>query len=219
MDTNDYINILNRMQIGEDRSEGGYKGLATRLSSDLGRDISPSAVKNYLKKKERTAAVKQIKHKAKRARSEGAYKYGSGGAIYKMLKGHFGEGIEYNLEDIERAELEEAVKKTPIGKRMKGRCKDCNKPLKDMAEMGRGKCAKCYNANESMTEAVKSKHPGLRGVSAKTRSETVSKAKKGEKIFGGGFKGVEKKAAEHYGSKESGKRVAAAVMWKKLHGK
>ena len=167
------------MQIGEDRSEGGYKGLATRLSNDLGRDISPGAVKGYLKRKEKTASVRDIKHRAKRARSEGAYKYGSSGAIYKMLKGHFGEGIEYNLEDIERAELEEAVKE------------------------------------------VKSKHPGLKHVSAKTRSETVKKAKKGEKIGEGGFKAVEAKAAKRYGSEKSGKRVAAAAMWKmkKLRGK
>jgi hypothetical protein len=176
MNANDYINILNHMQIGEDRSEGGYKGLATRLSNDLGKDISPSQVKSYLKRKEKTAAVKEVKHRAKRARSEGAYKYGSGGAIYKMLRGHFGEGIEYNLVDIERAEL---------------------------------------------VEAVKSKHPGLKGVSAKTRSETVKKAKKGEKIGKGGFKDVEAKAAKRYGSAESGKRVAAAAMWKmkKLRGK
>lgn len=217
MNANDYINILNHMQIGEDRSEGGYKGLATRLSNDLGKDISPGQVKSYLKRKEKTAAVKDIKHRAKRARSEGAYKYGSGGAIFKMLKGHFGEGIEYDLEDIERAELVEAVGKKTSG--LKGRCKNCHKPLKNMSEMGRGQCDECYNKKNGMTEAVKSKHPGLKGVSAKTRSETVSKAKKGEKVFHGGFKGIEEKAAKGYGNKESGKRVAAAVMWKKLHGK
>ena len=207
------------MQIGEDRSEGGYKGLATRLSNDLGRDISPGQVKSYLKRKEKTAAVKDIKHRAKRARSEGAYKYGSSGAIFKMLKGHFGEGIEYNLVDIERAELEEAVGKSASN--LKGRCKTCRKPLKDIAQISRGQCTECYNKKNNMTEAVKSKHPGLKRVSAETRSETVKKAKKGEEIGGGGFKKVEAKAAKRYGSEKAGKRVAASVMWKmkKLRGK
>lgn len=63
--------------------------------------------------------------------------------------------------------------------------------------------------NDELTESKKrapSKHPGLKNVSAKTRSETVSKAKKGEKIGHGKFKEVEAKAAKRYGSEESGKR-------------
>ncbi len=35
----------------------------------------------------------------------------------------------------------------------------------------------------------------------------------------GGFNKIAKKAAKRYGSAESGKRVAAAVYWKKVRGK
>ena len=67
---------------------------------------------------------------------------------------------------------------------------------------------------------VPSKHPG-KGVSKKKRSEIVKRAKKGEDIGKPGkkFSEVEKKAAERYGSEESGKRVAAAAMWKAAHKK
>ena len=36
-----------------DRVSGGYKALATRLSKDLNKDISPSQVKSYMKKMEK----------------------------------------------------------------------------------------------------------------------------------------------------------------------
>jgi len=35
----------------------------------------------------------------------------------------------------------------------------------------------------------------------------------------GGFDKLAKKAAKEYGSKEAGKRVAAAAMWKGIHRK
>lgn len=69
-------------------------------------------------------------------------------------------------------------------------------------------------------ERVPSKHPG-KDLPAKKKSEIVKKAKKGEDIGKPGkkFKEIEKKAAERYGSEESGKRVAAAAMWKNIKRK
>lgn len=67
---------------------------------------------------------------------------------------------------------------------------------------------------DDIFEAIRSKHPGLKHVSAKKRSETVKKARAGEKVGHGEFKKVEAKAAKRYGSEESGKRVAASAMWK-----
>lgn len=64
----------------------------------------------------------------------------------------------------------------------------------------------------------KSKHPG-KDIPKKKKSEVVKRARRGEKVFGGGFEKVEKEAEKRYGSKDSGKRVAAAIMWKKLKGK
>jgi hypothetical protein len=57
------------------------------------------------------------------------------------------------------------------------------------------------------------------GLSDEEKSKVAKKAKKGEDIFHGGFKKVEDAAAEEYGSKKAGERVAAAVMWKKLAAK
>ena len=65
---------------------------------------------------------------------------------------------------------------------------------------------------------VPSKHPGM-DLSKKKRSSVVKKAKAGKDIGKKGkkFKDVEEKAAKRYGSKEAGKRVAAAAMWKNMH--
>jgi hypothetical protein len=56
------------------------------------------------------------------------------------------------------------------------------------------------------------------GLSAAKKSATVKKAKAGEDIGkpGKGFKKVAAKAAEKYGSKEKGEKVAAAAMWKNI---
>jgi hypothetical protein len=64
----------------------------------------------------------------------------------------------------------------------------------------------------------KKTHPG-KGISDKKKSEVVKRAKRGENVFGGGFEKIEKSAKKRYGSEEAGKRVAAAVMWKKVKGK
>ncbi len=65
---------------------------------------------------------------------------------------------------------------------------------------------------------AKKTHPG-KGIPEKKKSEIVKRAKRGEKIFHGGFDKIEKKAGKRYGSEEAGKRVAAAIMWKKVKGK
>lgn len=56
------------------------------------------------------------------------------------------------------------------------------------------------------------------GLTSKEKTEIVKKAKKGEDIGEPGktFSKIAKAAAERYGSEEAGRRVAAAVMWKKL---
>lgn len=64
----------------------------------------------------------------------------------------------------------------------------------------------------------KKTHPA-KGVSEKKKSDVVKRAKRGENIFGGGFDKIEKKASKRYGSEDAGKRVAAAIMWKKVKGK
>ena len=51
-----------------------------------------------------------------------------------------------------------------------------------------------------------------------TRSQLGKKIAKGEDVGkpGKNFEKVAEKAAEQYGSKEAGRRVAAAAMWKHL---
>lgn len=68
----------------------------------------------------------------------------------------------------------------------------------------------------AISEQVPSKHPGLKKVSKKKRTELVKKARRGEDIGKPGkrFKEVAAKAGKFYGSEEAGKRVAAAAMWK-----
>jgi hypothetical protein len=67
-----------------------------------------------------------------------------------------------------------------------------------------------------LLEGKKGKKPS-KGTTKKERSALAKRAKSGEDIFGGGknFKKVASKAAKRYGSKDAGKRVAAAIMWKK----
>jgi len=74
------------------------------------------------------------------------------------------------------------------------------------------------DANEGGKAAMakeEKEHPSA-GLSAKKKAAVVKKAKKGENIGHGGFARLAAKAAEKYGSKESGEKVAAAAMWKHL---
>lgn len=54
------------------------------------------------------------------------------------------------------------------------------------------------------------------GLSQKKKAETVKKAKKGGDVGKPGkkFADVAATAAEHYGLKEAGQKVAASAMWK-----
>jgi len=53
-----------------------------------------------------------------------------------------------------------------------------------------------------------------KGLSKAAKSRLVSRARKGKNVSKGGFAKVAARAAKYYGSKEAGRRVAAAVMWK-----
>ena len=63
---------------------------------------------------------------------------------------------------------------------------------------------------------VKSKHPGMNKLTKKERSSLAKRAVAGKDIGKRGkvFDVVSEKAAKKYGSKEAGKRVAAAAMFK-----
>ena len=68
---------------------------------------------------------------------------------------------------------------------------------------------------EALQEAKKKPSAGL---TKKQKSAVAKKAKAGKDIGkkGKGFKDLAKKAAEDYGSKEAGEKVAAAAMWKNI---
>ena len=72
---------------------------------------------------------------------------------------------------------------------------------------------------EYLAEAAKKKPSA--GLTKKEKSVIVKKAKAGKDIGkpGKGFEDVAEKAAKQYGSKEKGKKVAAAAMWKKAASK
>jgi len=76
-----------------DRVAGGYKAIATRLSRELDKNITPAQVKRYLKSKEKElkkeGKFKHMEKGAKKATKPGAYKWGYGGSMYQMALGHF----------------------------------------------------------------------------------------------------------------------------------
>ena len=82
------------------------------------------------------------------------------------------------------------------------------------------------NMNEAKRQLIKTIAEGVNkymaeakpsaGLSSKVKGAVVKKAKKGENVGKGGFDKVANKAAKEYGSKEAGKKVAAAAMWKNV---
>lgn len=70
---------------------------------------------------------------------------------------------------------------------------------------------------QSILEEAKKEKPSA-GLSKKEKSDVVKKAKAGKDIGkkGKGFEKLSDKAAEKYGSKEKGEKVAAAAMWKNI---
>jgi hypothetical protein len=75
--------------------------------------------------------------------------------------------------------------------------------------------------NSILTEAkeIKAKVKPSSGLTKKQKSSVAKKAKAGKDIGHGGFEKLAKKAAKEYGSKESGRKVAAAAMWKNIKRK
>jgi hypothetical protein len=69
---------------------------------------------------------------------------------------------------------------------------------------------------ESLKEEKKKKPSA--GLTKKQKSDVAKKARAGKDIGkkGKGFEAVAKKAAEKYGSEETGRKVAAAAMWKNI---
>jgi len=57
------------------------------------------------------------------------------------------------------------------------------------------------------------------GLTKKQKSSIEKKAHKGKNVGHGGFDKLASSAAKEYGSKEIGKKVAAAAMWKGIHRK
>lgn len=108
--------------------------------------------------------------------------------------------------------------KDKVSKRLKGvsaSLKEGDKP--DFLDLD-----KDGNKKEPMKKAAKEKKcdeaaPSA-GLSKKEKSATVKKAKAGGDIGkpGKGFKKLAANAAEKYGSKEKGEKVAAAAMWKNI---
>jgi hypothetical protein len=75
------------------------------------------------------------------------------------------------------------------------------------------------NLDNTSLEGIEETEKPSAGLTKKQKSSIVKKAKKGEDIGkkGSNFDKVAKKAAEEYGSEESGEKVAAAAMWKNTH--
>ena len=71
----------------------------------------------------------------------------------------------------------------------------------------------------NLMEDIKAKVKPSKGLTKKQKSSIEKKAHKGKKIGHGGFAKLAKAAAKEYGSKEAGKKVAAAAMWKGIHRK
>ena len=81
------------------------------------------------------------------------------------------------------------------------------------------KSKKISNPNYKSTVVDTNESKPSAGLSKEKKSEVVKKAKKGGDIDkkGKGFEKLANKAAKEYGSKEAGKKVAAAAMWKNIH--
>jgi hypothetical protein len=69
-------------------------------------------------------------------------------------------------------------------------------------------------AKKSAKKVEEAKKKPSAGLTKKAKSAIVKKAESGKNVGKGGFDKLANKAAKEYGSKESGKKVAAAAMWK-----
>lgn len=84
--------------------------------------------------------------------------------------------------------------------------------LEDLSRMATKQEPRSTN---NQTESIEEEKPSA-GLSKSQKSNIATKARHGEDIgkSGKGFDAVANKAANEYGSKEAGERVAAAAMWK-----
>lgn len=75
------------------------------------------------------------------------------------------------------------------------------------------------NLDNTSLEGIEEGDKPSEGLTKKQKSNIAKKAHKGEDIGkkGSNFDKVADKAAEEYGSKEAGEKVAAAAMWKNAH--
>ena len=89
----------------------------------------------------------------------------------------------------------------------------------DFEEAGNGQEHNDDMELSSIMEAVRAKKKPSKGLTKKQKSSVEKKIKAGKKVGHGGFEKVAKKAEKEYGSKESGRKVAAAAMWKNLKRK
>jgi hypothetical protein len=66
----------------------GYRGLATRLTKDLGKNVGPKAVKNALRKLEKTKEIRKIyaMSQSGKIRDPRAFRFS---LIYKLLLDYF----------------------------------------------------------------------------------------------------------------------------------
>jgi len=172
------------------REAGGYKA----MSSSIGMS-DWKKVRSYMKSDEFKEKIADAKKRAKEASNPEAY---LASVERKILKGHFGKS-----EDM--MDLQELINK--LNSEL-GIIRDTEETEDEEA------------VDEAEKKKVPSKHPGA-DLPAKKKSEIVKRAKKGEDIGKPGkkFKDIEAKAAKRYGSEESGKRVAAASMWRAAHKK
>jgi predicted double-glycine peptidase len=87
MEAEDYGRLLNfLMERESSRAAGAYKGWATRIDKDTGKDVRPSSVKKYLKKKEDSGTFKGIRKRAKGKNNPEAYEWAT---KYKIAERHF----------------------------------------------------------------------------------------------------------------------------------
>jgi hypothetical protein len=106
---------------------------------------------------------------------------------------------------LKNVEVAESKKLSPKQKKVMDTDKDGDIDATDMKNL------------RSKKQSVEEKKPSA-GLTAKKKSEVVKAAKSGKDIGkkGKGFEKIATKAAEKYGSVETGKKVAAAARWKNV---
>ena len=111
------------------------------------------------------------------------------------------------------------AKKTNVKEELKGNQKKIDKNHNGKIDAQDFKILKGQKKEvkeDAMGLSLKTETKPSAGLSKEKKSEVVKKAKKGEDLGkkGKGFEKLADKAAKEYGSKEAGKKVAAAAMWK-----